>query len=396
MLSHIRRCFSFSQKLTFTDPNALKIPTFRCIDENGLPLKGAEVYIDAVSKSLLMDIYKTMVEVREFDTIFYDLQRQGKVSFYMQNTGEEGLQAGTAAALDKDDWICPQYRELGLFFWRGFDIQLASHQMYGNKLDLGEGKQMPVHYGCNAAKIQHVSSPLATQIPQAAGLGYGLKIRGEQNICVCFYGEGAASEGDAHAGLNFAATTKAHTLFVCRNNKYAISTPITDQFASDGIAPRGVGYGMPSIRADGNDVFAAYNAVKESRKLVLSTPGPVLLEFMTYRVGHHSTSDDSTRYRTKEEIEFYKNVDNPILRTEKFMMHAGWLDFDPVQYAKDVRERVLKAKTVAEHIEFPKWTVMFSNVYDKLTPELERQQEEMKKHLEKYGDKYHIEKHEAV
>jgi 2-oxoisovalerate dehydrogenase E1 component alpha subunit len=135
-----------------------------------------------------------------------------------------------------------------------------AHQLCGNYLDVGKGKQMPVHYGSKDLNICTVSSPLCTQLPQAAGAGYKYRINGENRIAVTYFGEGAASEGDFHPALNFAATLRCQTLFYCRNNMYAISTPIDDQYAGDGIAVRGVSYGMPTIRVDGNDVFAIYVA----------------------------------------------------------------------------------------------------------------------------------------
>jgi 2-oxoisovalerate dehydrogenase E1 component alpha subunit len=390
MRSCLSRAFSYVNNLTFTDPHALKIPTFRVIDEAGKVLPGAEHYTSAIDKETLHKMYRTMLEVQEFDSIFYDLQRSGRISFYMQNTGEEGLQVASAAALESDDWVYPQYRELGVFFWRGFGPQAAADQLFGNECDLGEGKQMPVHYGSRKLKIQTISSPLSTQVPQASGIGYALRLRKERNIVVCYYGEGAASEGDVHAALNFAATRHSQTLFFVRNNGFAISTPVKDQYRGDGIAVRGVGYGMPAIRLDGNDIFAVYHGTKESRKLILDTPGPVLLEALTYRRGHHSTSDDSTRYRDLEEIEYYKSTDNPILRLERYMKNYGLFDIDTNQLRKDIRQEILKAKDIATSRKFKSWEIMFTGVYDELPKNLQEQKEELKNHLEKYGDKYGV------
>ena len=156
---------------------------------------------------------------------------------------------------------------------------------------------MPVHYGSKDLHFQTISSPLTTQLPQASGSGYAFRLDGEDRVAMCYFGDGAASEGDFHAALNFAATLKSQTIFFCRNNGYAISTPVSDQYKGDGIVSRGPGYGIHSIRIDGNDLFAVYQATKEARELCVSKQVPVLIEAMTYRVGHHSTSDDSTRYR---------------------------------------------------------------------------------------------------
>lgn len=385
---------AFSQKLThslaFTAPDALSIPTFQVLDNEG-DLKAPE-YAQGFDKALALRIHRNMCEVQEFDTVFYDLQRQGKISFYMQNSGEEGLQAGSAAALHHEDWVYPQYRELGLFFWRGYHFQQSANQLYGNVKDLGEGKQMPVHYGSRAAFIQTTSSPLATQVPQASGLGYALRLRKQKNICVAFYGDGAASEGDVHAAMNFAATRESQTLFFVRNNQYAISTPLVDQFRSDGIAVRGVGYGIPAIRVDGNDALAVYKATQAARDLILERPGPVLLEAMTYRGGHHSTSDDSSRYRPNEELSYWQQANHPIVRFEKFLKKQGWLDFDLGEFKKSIRQEVIKAKEAAEKEKFSGWRTLFEGVYDDIPWHLQAQQAELEAHIAKYPDKYDLSK----
>jgi 2-oxoisovalerate dehydrogenase E1 component alpha subunit len=157
-------------------------------------------------------------------------------------------------------------------------------------------------------------------LPQASGAGYQYRINGKDRIAVTYFGEGAASEGDFHPALNFASTLRAQTLFYCRNNMYAISTPIDDQYAGDGIAVRGVAYGMPTIRVDGNDIFAIYAATKKAREMIIRDKRPCLIEAISYRVGDHSTSDNSATYRTDEEMKKWKstidNFGNPIYRLE--------------------------------------------------------------------------------
>ncbi len=152
---------------------------------------------------------------------------------------------------------------------------------------------MPIHYGSDELNISNISSPLATQIPHASGSGYKYRIDGDDRVACTFFGDGSASEGDFHAALNFAATLRSQTLFYCRNNMFAISTPVDEQYAGDGIAARGVAYGMHTLRIDGNDLFAVYNAVTEARRLIVEEKRPVLIEAISYRVGDHSTSDNS-------------------------------------------------------------------------------------------------------
>ena len=224
--------------------------------------------------------------------------------------GEEGISVGTASALSPKDIIFCQYRETGVFVQRGFGIDQFMNQLFANSKDFSLGRNMPVHYGSRELNIQTISSTLATQIPHAAGAAYAVKLQNQQQtdkpprVVVCFFGEGAASEGDFHAALNIAATRQVPCIFICRNNGWAISTPTSDQYRGDGIASRGAGYGIETLRVDGNDIFAVRRATKEARRLALEDGGkPVLIEMMAYRVGHHSTSDDSSAYRPKVEVE---------------------------------------------------------------------------------------------
>lgn len=154
-----------------------------------------------------------MITIRTLDDILYNAQRQGRISFYMTNTGEEGCQIGSAAALHTDDYIYGQYREAGVLLHRGFGLSDFMNQCFGNCKDPGKGKQMPVHYGSKQHNFFTISSPLGTQIPHAAGAAYALKLDGKKNVVMCYFGEGAASEGDFHAGVNFAATTESPVIF---------------------------------------------------------------------------------------------------------------------------------------------------------------------------------------
>lgn len=162
---------------------------------------------------------------------------------------------------------------------------------------------MPIHYGSRDLHISTVSSTLCTQVPNASGAGYNFRINGDDRIAMTYFGEGAASEGDFHSALNFASTLRCQTLFVCRNNGYAISTPIDDQYAGDGIAPRGTSYGMPTIRVDGNDVLAVSIATAKAREIILTEKRPALIETITYRGGDHSSSDASSVYRDEKEMQ---------------------------------------------------------------------------------------------
>ncbi|OMH81034.1 2-oxoisovalerate dehydrogenase subunit alpha, mitochondrial [Zancudomyces culisetae] len=346
-----------------------------------------------VSKEDAVSMYKNMLAINHLDQVLYEAQRQGRISFYMTSHGEEAL-VSTALALDPNDYVYTQYRELGVFLQRGYTIDDVMNQCFSNKYDPAKGRQMPVHYGSKKLKLMTVSSPLATQIPQAAGTGYALKREGNGNVVMCYFGDGAASEGDFHAALNMAATLSCPTIFFCRNNGYAISTPSTEQYKGDGIVSRGAGYGIASIRVDGNDLWALYNATKAARDYASTQNKPVLIEAMTYRVGHHSTSDDSTSYRPKKEAEDWTRKDNPITRYRRWLEDKGWWNNElDNQERVALRRAVLESLSRAEKCKKPNINYMFTDVYDELTQNLKEEIAEMQQLVNKYPDYYKINEH---
>ena len=253
-------------------------------------------------------------------------------------------------------------------------------------------------------EVKHtISSPLATQIPHAAGAAYALKIQAMQDphakrrVVACYFGEGAASEGDFHAALNIAATRACPVVFVCRNNGYAISTPTLEQYRGDGIASRGIGYGIDTIRVDGNDIFAVREATKEARRMALEDGGkPVLIEAMSYRVSHHSTSDDSFAYRAKVEVEDWKRRDNPITRLRKWMENEGiWNDDVERDLRSSIRKELLQAFNRAEGEKKPALKHLFTDVYEELTVDQKEQMTELRRVLESYPEEYDLSEHEG-
>jgi 2-oxoisovalerate dehydrogenase E1 component alpha subunit len=211
-------------------------------------------------------------------------------------------------------------------------------------------------------------------------------------IVACYFGEGAASEGDFHAALNIAATRSCPVVFICRNNGYAISTPTLEQYRGDGIASRGTGYGIDTIRVDGNDIWAVREATKKARELALTDGGrPVLIEAMSYRISHHSTSDDSFAYRARVEVEDWKRRDNPITRLRKYLENKGiWDDEKEKEARARIRKEVLKAFSEAEKEKKPPLRSMFEDVYEEITPETGRQMEELRGVIERYPDEYDV------
>jgi 2-oxoisovalerate dehydrogenase E1 component alpha subunit len=361
-------------------------------EASGLLRPAGRDYPDTKSDNTLLRAQRQMIRLRKMDNILHNAQRQGRISFYMTHHGEEAIHMGSASALEPQDHVFAQYREAGVLMWRGFTLGQFCDQCFSNDRDLGRGKQMPVHYGSRALNYHTVSSPLGTQITHAVGAAYKFKLDAlnhpekERAISIVYFGDGAASTIDFHSACNFAATLKAPMIFFCRNNGYAISTPVEDQYAGDGIVSRAPGYGMAGIRVDGNDLFAVHSAVAKARKLALETSSPVMIEAMTYRQGHHSTSDDSLRYRDADEVQNAADVSDPMLRLDRFLRRMGWTDEDEVVSIEDEeRIAVLSAMEEAEKRPKPGLDMMFRDVYHEKPPHLVRQEEDLKRHMKRHN-----------
>ncbi len=371
---------------TFIDGHSVEIPELRILDQDGTTYPNAE--LPDIDQALATKIYQSLAFHRVLDERMVASQRQGRLSFYMTALGEEATSVGGAAGLEPQDMIMMQYREQGALIYRGFALDDLMNQLFSNAGDLGKGRQMPIHYGSKALNCMTVSSPLATQIPQATGYAYGQKLHGLDAVTICYFGEGAASEGDFHAGLNMAAVQKAPVIFFCRNNGYAISTPSDEQFKGNGIASRGVGYGIKTIRIDGNDILAVLKATQLARAYAVKESKPVLIEAMSYRLGAHSTSDDPSGYRTKEEEAKWQSHD-PILRMKSWMLKQNWWDeAQETTLFEQYREQVLAAVKVAEVIDKPHIDTLITDVYDVPTSQLQAQLDEVKAHVNKYPEAY--------
>ncbi|KAJ4155364.1 hypothetical protein LMH87_000615 [Akanthomyces muscarius] len=388
---------AFTHSLNFENPESYKaLPTYRVVDQHGVVVDSS--FEPDIAEEQVVKLYKDMLFISIMDLIMFDAQRQGRLSFYMVSAGEEAVSVGTSSVLDPEDVVFCQYREQGLFKERGFTTKEFMSQLFSNRNDPGKGRNMPIHYGSKKLNVHTISSPLATQLPQASGAGYALKLQKMQNpeskarVCAVFFGEGAASEGDFHAAMNIAATRSCPVIFICRNNGYAISTPTLEQYRGDGIASRGIGYGIDTIRVDGNDIWAVREATKKARELALQDGGkPVLIEAMTYRVSHHSTSDDSFAYRARVEVEDWKRRDNPLTRLRKWMEAKGYWDEAKEKEARDaLRKEVLREFSAAEKEKKPAMNTMFEDIYDELTPGLKAQMQELKELIDKYPDEYDV------
>ncbi|KAK3872025.1 hypothetical protein Pcinc_022872 [Petrolisthes cinctipes] len=380
----------WTESLDFVQPDLYDgIPVYRVMDRKGNIIDPASD--PKLDKDTVVKMYQRMTLLNTMDRIMYESQRQGRISFYMTNYGEEGTHIGSAAALDDNDLVYGQYREAGVLMWRGFPLDRFMNQCYGNEGDQGKGRQMPVHYGSTEHNFVTISSPLATQMPQAVGSAYAFK-RAQNGQCViCYFGEGTSSEGDAHAAFNFSATLECPVLFFCRNNGYAISTPTSEQYRGDGVAARGPAYGIATIRVDGNDVFAVYNATKAARHITITENRPVLIEAMTYRIGHHSTSDDSSAYRSVDEVRQWDSTQHPIARLRAYMVTQQWWDETQEKAWKDdCKRQVMQSFARAERRHKPSWKEMFTDVYDEVPDHIREQYEYMAAHVAEYEEHYPV------
>jgi pyruvate dehydrogenase E1 component alpha subunit len=301
------------------------------------------------------------------------LQRQGRIGFYVPSTGEEACQVGSAMALEKRDWVFPAYREPGAALWRGFPIGTLIAQAYGNANDPQRGRQMPNHYGGRDINYVPVSSPVGTQIPQAVGAAWAAKIRKDNIVTITYFGDGATSEGDFHTAINFAGVFKTPTIFFCKNNQWAISVPVSRQTAAKTLAGKARAYGLDGSRVDGNDLLAVYAATKAAVEKARAGGGPTLIEAVTYRMGPHSSSDDPTRYRPKEEVEAWARRD-PIDRMRKYLELKGlWTKDQDEALRAELDELVQNTIKEVERHPPPPIESLFEDVYAEMTPQISEQ-----------------------
>lgn len=275
----------------------------------------------------LLSMYRTMVTARLVDEASFRLNRQGKAPFVVPVSGHEGCQVGTAWALrpGRDVWF-PYYRDVAVVLVAGMTPYEIFLGLFAKADDPSSGgRQMPSHWGSRRLGIMSHSSPIATQVPHAAGVAYAARYRGEDTVVGCWFGEGATSAGAWHEGLNFAGIHKLPVIWVCENNHYAISVAQPLQMAIDNVADRAQGYGFPGVVVDGNDVLACYGAMKTAVERARAGEGPTLIEAKTYRFFPHTSDDDDRSYRSREEVEEAKHHD-PVHLFEHYLREAGVLD----------------------------------------------------------------------
>lgn len=279
-----------------------------------------------LDNGLLRRFYFDMLKGRVLDERLVTLRFQGGTTFTAPSSGHEAAQVGIAHSFKPGfDWLFPYYRDTALMLAAGVPTSEFLAQMMASRLDPARGRQMPAHPGSKTLNAFTVASPIASHIPPAAGTAISMKLRDSGQVTVATFGDGATSEGDFHAGINFAGTQGAPAVFVCQNNRYAISAGYHHQTASENIAIKARAYGMPGYLVDGMDVLASYFVMRHAVKRAREGFGPSLVELLVYRYGAHSSDDDDSSYRPREEVESWRKRD-PLPRYRRFLEQRGLLD----------------------------------------------------------------------
>jgi len=324
--------------------------------------EGEELTEFSLSEKLLLSMYKDMVLSRVLDRWLLSLQRMGRVAIHAPSEGQEAAFVGAAYALSEDDWVFPLYRELPVFIARKVTVEEILNRHFSNTADPLKGHDFAI-YGDRKHKIVPAPIPVSLHIASAVGFAIALLIKGESGVVMNFFGDGATSKGDFHEAVNFAGVFKAPVVFVCVNNQYAISTHFTRQTAAASIADKAVAYGFPGVRVDGNDVIACYIVASEAVERARRRQGPTLIEAFTYRLGPHTTADDPSRYRSKEEEKEWRKND-PILRVKKYLTERGvWSESDDINLWESCEKKVREAIAICENNPLLPPTVIFEDVY---------------------------------
>ena len=313
-----------------------------------------EGYSPPLSDAELLAAYRPMLLSRRVDERAFNLQRQGRLGVFSPVNGQEASVIGSAFALDPArDWVVPQYRELPAMLHQGYTLERFLLYCMGNP----EGNHMPD--GVNLLPIQ---ISLATQLPHAVGLAWGLRHQGLDSAVCVYFGDGGSSEGDFHEACNLAGVRRAPVIFFLQNNRWAISTPVSKQTAGS-FAARAAGYGFPGELVDGNDFFAVYEATARAVARARAGDGPTLIESRTYRMGPHNTADDPTRYVDPEELDAHRALD-PVARLRGFLVDAELLSDELEQRMRtEIEEELAAAVAAAEARGAGQTEQIFDHVY---------------------------------
>ena len=332
---------------------------------------------------MLSEGLRHMMTLRAYDARMLTAQRQQKTSFYIQHLGEEAISCAFQRALRPGDMNFPTYRQAGLLIASGYPVELMMNQIYSNAGDPLKGRQLPVCYAARDHGFFSVSGNLATQYIQAVGWAMASAIAGDRRIAAAWIGDGSTAESDFHAALVFASTYKAPVVLNIVNNQWAISTfQGIARGGSGTFAARGLGFGIPALRVDGNDYLAVLAAAEWAAQRARRNLGPTLVEYVTYRAGGHSTSDDPAAYRPAEESAAWP-LGDPVLRLKNHLIATGhWSEDRHIQAEAQIRAEIVALQKQAEAIGTlhsgarPDPAGMFADVYAEMPAHLAKQQQQ--------------------
>ncbi len=330
-----------------------------------------------LDKDDLLKIYRTMSLLRALDEKMLNLQRQGRIGFYGTCTGQEAAVVGSGYALEREDWVFPALREVGVAIMRGYPLERLISQLMGNCGDVTKGRQMPCHYSDRSVNYVSWSSCVGTQLPHAVGAAYAMRLLGQKRVTVAYLGDGATSEADFHVAMNFAGVLRVPVVFFCQNNQWAISVPFARQTASETIAVKAAAYGFEGVRIDGNDVFEVYETTKKAVEKARSGNGPTLIEALTYRMGAHSSSDDPRVYRDEREVEAWRERVPIVLMRQRLAEMKLWSEDFERELQGELEAAIEAALVAAEKLPPPEPDTMFDDVYSDMPWHLAEQRREL-------------------
>ncbi len=316
-----------------------------------------------ITNDQILAAYKTAIRSRTLDLKFTTAQRQGIIGFHVPSEGQEIIQIALGMLVEEEDLIFNYYRDLALLLQRGVPMSIIFDQMLGNGKDLQKGRQMPDHFSFKEFNFSTVQSPVGAHLPLATGAAFALRYNKRKGIAIATFGDGATSGSDFHAALNLASVFNLSVLFVCENNGWAISLPVSKQTKAE-IYKKGEAYGIPGKKVDGNDLVSSLSGLEEAFRYVRGGNGPYLIDAVTYRIGPHSTSDDPKKYR-KDEITNGSEKD-PIRRLENLLLSMGLADQKFMEETrKSAKEEVERVMEERMSIPPPDPKSIFDDVYEK-------------------------------
>ncbi|PYZ94372.1 2-oxoisovalerate dehydrogenase [Salipaludibacillus keqinensis] len=313
----------------------------------------------------VLSMYETMLMARMIDERMWLLNRAGKIPFVISCQGQEAAQVGAAMALNNEiDYVLPYYRDLGVVLHFGMTAKDIMLSAFAKAEDPNSGgRQMPGHFGQKKNRIVTGSSPVTTQVPHAVGFGLAAKMKNEDFVAFTTFGEGSSNQGDFHEGINFASVHDLPVIFMCENNKYAISVPLDKQLNIEKVSDRAVGYGIYGDSVDGNDPLAVYEAISHARERARIGEGPSLIETVSYRLTPHSSDDDDSTYRAREEVEAAKKIDS-IHTFGSYLKETGILSEEKEEEIRaKLRREIDEATDYAEKAPYAEPESMMNHVY---------------------------------